>query len=105
MATVKWGRSAKGQLKETVAFLTRHSKRRALEVNTKIKEAARLLRSVPWMGRVVREFNREDIREVVAAGYRVVYHVAEDRCMILGIVHGGADLHGFLRLDDLDEGN
>ena len=46
----------------------------------------------PRLGRVVREANDQNIRELVYQNYRVIYRIAGKRIEILTVVHGSRDL-------------
>lgn len=46
----------------------------------------------PHVGRVVPEFNRQDLREIICRGYRVVYLLDGDDPTILRVVHGARDI-------------
>jgi plasmid stabilization system protein ParE len=43
---------------------------------------------MPLAGRVVPEFEREDIREVFLKGYRIVYCVSPDEIAIVAVLEG-----------------
>lgn len=58
----------------------------------------------PLIGRVVPEFNRQDLREVIFRGYRIVYLVQNDEVLILRVVHGARDLFGLTRREPWDLG-
>ena len=60
--------------------------------------AAEQAAAMPSMGRVVPEFGREDVREVMRRGYRVVYLVTERRIEIVAVSEG----HRLLSDDILD---
>lgn len=42
----------------------------------------------PLVGRRAPEFERDDIREVIKRGYRVVYQVSDDEVEILAVLEG-----------------
>lgn len=43
--------------------------------------------SFPLSGRVVPEFNVDQIRELLERPYRIIYHIRPDRIDIVGIIH------------------
>jgi plasmid stabilization system protein ParE len=48
-------------------------------------------------GRVVPEFGDPAIREVFLGSYRLIYLVAAERVVVLGLVHGARDLAALWR--------
>jgi len=46
------------------------------------------LESFPESGRIVPEFQRRDLREVILGSYRIVYRLHADRAVILTVFHG-----------------
>jgi toxin ParE1/3/4 len=43
---------------------------------------------VPFAGRRVPEFSREDVREVFLKSYRIVYRVTQRHCEVLTVFEG-----------------
>lgn len=46
----------------------------------------------PEMGRVVPEYEREEIRELIFQSYRIIYQVTESNILVLTVIHGKRDL-------------
>jgi plasmid stabilization system protein ParE len=46
------------------------------------------LASFPRSGRKVPEFDDEDIREVFAYSYRIIYRLQQDEVLIAAVIHG-----------------
>ena len=59
----------------------------------RILARAEALRSFPNLGRRVPEMDRDDIREIVFQGYRIIYQIASDRSLVLTVLHGSRDLN------------
>ena len=64
----------------------------------RLRERARNALNAPLAGRLVPEFSREDIRELIEGNYRIVYQVLEDRMVVLTVFEG----HQFFSKDKLD---
>jgi len=43
---------------------------------------------LPFAGRRVPEFDREDVREAIKRGYRVMYRVGDESVEIIAVVEG-----------------
>jgi plasmid stabilization system protein ParE len=54
----------------------------------KLFETAKKAVSFPLIGRIVPEFNREDIRELIYRNYRIIYHLGDNVITILTVIHG-----------------
>lgn len=46
----------------------------------------------PFLGRMIPEFQVENLREVLEQGFRVMYEVFLDRIEIFGVVHSRQDI-------------
>lgn len=42
---------------------------------------------VPYAGRAVPEYQREDVREILERPYRILYHIQRDRIDIITVMH------------------
>jgi plasmid stabilization system protein ParE len=74
--------SARADLESIVRFITRHNPDAAARVGYELIVRAEGLVNFPEMGRIVPEFNRPDIREVVCRSYRVIYRLRQDRSQV-----------------------
>ena len=57
---------------------------------------AEKLEENPLLGRVVPEYQREDLREVIVGRYRLVYVTRSDEVVIARVVHGARELERVL---------
>jgi len=46
----------------------------------------------PESGRMVPEYRRDDLREVIERSYRVIYRIKEHQIDVLAVVHGAREL-------------
>ena len=88
---VIWAPRALAALEEIVEYIAKQSPANAASVAQRIVAATDRLADFPRMGRIVPEFNREDIREVIVFRYRIIYRVRQDSVQLLDIVHGARD--------------
>lgn len=42
----------------------------------------------PFSGRLVPEYQAEDIRELIESPYRIIYRVKQDQIDVLAVIHG-----------------
>lgn len=92
MAQVRWSLTASTDLQDIEDFIARDSVLHAITFVDRIVESTEMLLKTPYIGRVVPEFNRQDLREIIFRGYRIVYLVQNDAVLILRVVHGARDL-------------
>ncbi len=104
MAQVRWSLTAGNDLQEIEDFIARDSALHAITFVDRIVESAENFLKTPHIGRIVPEFNRPDLREVIFRNYRIVYLVQDDVVFILRVVHGSRDLLALVRREPWEIG-
>jgi len=84
---VVWSPEAIEDLESIADYIGRDSEFYARAVVSKILQLARNLKDFPWIGRIVPELNDEHIRERFIYSYRVVYHIEQNRILVVAIIH------------------
>ena len=96
MAVINWSAEAKGDLADIVAYYEERSSAYAQVLVRQLFGAVSQLEQFPRLGRSVPELGMEPFREVLVAGYRVVYLLSEvedgEDVDILIIAHSRQDL-------------
>jgi len=72
-------------------FIASASKYYAKKVVRDIVERTNLLEEYPRIGRKVPEIDDENIREIFAYSYRILYEIKSDKVYVIGIIHGKRD--------------
>jgi len=85
---VVWSPRAIDDVEAIATYIAEDSIAYARSVAQKIMASTRTLNSFPMSGRVVPEFHQENIREVFAYSYRIIYRVEEETVTIAAVVHG-----------------
>jgi addiction module RelE/StbE family toxin len=96
MAQIRWSLTAENDLRAIEEFIAKDSVLHAISFMDRLVESAEKLSSSPKIGRMVPEFSREDLRELIFRSYRVVYQLHGDTVTILRVVHGARDLPGLV---------
>ena len=104
MAQVRWSLTAGTDLQEVEDFIARDSVLHAITFVDRIVESTETLLNNPHIGLVVPEFNRQDLREVLYRGYRIVHLVQNGEVLVLRVVHGARDLLELARREPWDLG-
>lgn len=96
MAQLLWTLASQQDLVEIGDFIGRDSIVYAINEVERLVVAAERLQSEPLMGRVVPEYGREDLRELIVRNYRLVYLVRGAEVVVIRVVHGARDFTGAL---------
>lgn len=72
---VKWSDNSKKQLASIFSYIAEDSKVYALKMINSITDQTRKLENFPKMGKIVSEFNNENIREIYFTPYCIVYFI------------------------------
>ena len=95
MARVNWTTQALEDLDAVCLFIARDAPRYAELLAGRMFEAADVLGEFPNAGRIVPEFGRSEIRELIVQNYRLIYRTLADEIDILTVHHGARLVGGF----------
>ena len=89
---VSWSRRALHDLEDIADYIASDSPTYAGIVVKKIVTQTRMLEKFPRAGRRVPEFDDENVRELIAYSYRIIYRIQEDEVLIAAVIHGRRSL-------------
>jgi plasmid stabilization system protein ParE len=89
---VQWTTAAWRDLEQVADYIARDSRHYAASFVRKVRNTARSLDQFAERGRVVPEFGRADVRELIVRPYRLIYRIHDDRVGIVAFIHGARDL-------------
>lgn len=90
---LEWTEPAVNALQAIHDYIAKDQPFYATRFIERIVLTAERLRDFPGIGRKVPEAaNKNDIRELIFQGYRIIYRHRPDRVLILTVVHGSRDL-------------
>ena len=92
VAGLIWTINAKNDLKEIYEYIAADSKYYANAFVEKIRNTAKRLKSYPKIGRVVPEYNRDEIREIIFQNYRIIYKISKQKIYIAAIFYSARNL-------------
>lgn len=84
---VEWSPLAITRVREEAEFIALDKPGAARAWAGSIFAAAEQLAEFPRSGRMVPEIRREDLREILQGGYRIVYRITGDTVSILTVRH------------------
>jgi toxin ParE1/3/4 len=85
---VRWSPRALRDLREIGRYIDRDSPEAARRWVGRLQGRARSAATAPRAGRVVPEFERQEIREVFLGNYRIVYRLRPNEIVILTVFEG-----------------
>lgn len=98
MAQIYWSIAAADDLSQIEAYVARDSAFYAARLADGIIAVVEKLEEFPLLGRLVPEFQREDLPELVYQTYRIVYLYEPEMVTIVRVVHGARNLrHALLK--------
>lgn len=95
MARVSWTPQALEDLEEISRFVRRNSRRYADDFVDRVFEATDRVGRYPHSGRMVPEWEDEELREVLVSGYRIIYRVLAEEVEVLTLHHTARLLQDF----------
>jgi toxin ParE1/3/4 len=89
--------SARSDLEDIVRYIARHNSDAAARVGYELIAKAEGLANFPEIGRIVPEFRRPDLREVIHRSYRVIHRVKPEG-EVIEVVRFRHGARGFPRI-------
>lgn len=85
---VVWSPRAANDLDSITAYIAADSPIYAGTVVKNIVNQTRILARFPQAGRMVPEYDNENMRELIVYNYRVIYRLGQDEALIVAVIHG-----------------
>ena len=89
-----WSRRAHTDVLQLRTYISQDSPFYARQFIERLIRRIDSLPDFPQMGRLVPEAERDDIREIIYQGYRIIYRTTPDHLLIVTVLHGSRDLAG-----------
>ena len=87
MARLRWTPQALDDIEAICKFIARDSNHFAHLFANKIFEKTKSLESFPIAGRIVPEFDKETIREILHGNYRIIYRILKNEVQVLTVYY------------------
>lgn len=84
---VYWTHRAKARLKAIYQYIAEDSPQTALNVIDRITTRSQQLNDLPYTGRKVPEYQRNDVRELLEKPYRIIYKIKSNQVDVLTVMH------------------
>lgn len=93
MVRINWTIQSKEDLQSIFKYISRDSKHYAKLQILRIKQRPRILKSQIYLGKIVPEIEKENIRELIEGRYRIIYKIVSlNQIDILTVHHTARDL-------------
>jgi toxin ParE1/3/4 len=85
---IEWSPASIKNLENITEFISQNSPLYAPVFIRKIISSVERLKDFPLSGRIVPEFNANDLREIIFHNYRIIYRLKENLIEIVLVTHG-----------------
>lgn len=86
---IRWTSRSATDLSDIEDFIAQDDPRAAIAWVGRLRQRAASAAALPNAGRMVPEFGRADIREVLVRHYRIIYRVEAAEIVVLAVFGGG----------------
>jgi plasmid stabilization system protein ParE len=90
---VYWTNTAEGHLDAIFGYIAQNSPEYAKSMVDRITRRSQQIAEYPLSGRVVPEYDFNQIREVIEGSYRIIYHIKSDQVDVLAVIHGAMNIN------------
>jgi toxin ParE1/3/4 len=84
---IRWTPEARAQLKAIHEHIAQESPKIAQQVIGRLLSRCGQLADLPLSGRKVLDYNRDDLRELSARPYRLIYRILNEQIDIISVMH------------------
>jgi toxin ParE1/3/4 len=93
---IRWSPRAASNFEDICNYIAKDSKYYASLFAKKVNAIIKTIPQFPRAGRVVPEYNNENLREKIYENYRIVYRLKEGFIEVVAICHGAKPLDNIL---------
>lgn len=93
MVQIKWTHQALSDLNSIYEYIANDSRKYAKIQVIKLRSRTHILKSNPYVGKLVPELRRENLRELIEGNYRIIYKLIDtNKIDIITIHHTSREL-------------
>lgn len=89
---VHWTDTAQAHLDAIHAYIAQDSAEYAKRMIDRLTRRSQQIADFLLSGRRVPEYDMNQVREVIEAPYRIIYHIKPDQIDILAVIHGSMNI-------------
>lgn len=87
-----WTDTAVENLSAIYTYIAQNSPQYAARVVDRLTRRSEQIANFPLSGRIVPEFQTEQIREVIEGSYRIIYYIKPEQIEVLAVIHGSQQI-------------
>jgi addiction module RelE/StbE family toxin len=88
---VHWTDTAQRHLDAIYRYIAQDSPAYAERTVDRLTRRSQQIAEFPLSGRMVPEYEKSQIREVIEGPYRIIYYIKPDQIDVLAVIHGAQD--------------
>lgn len=89
---VHWTDTAQAHLDGIYQYIAQNSPEYAKAMVDRLTRRSEQVGSFPQSGRVVPEYQMDQIREVLEGSYRIIYYIKPDQIDVLAVIHAARNV-------------
>jgi toxin ParE1/3/4 len=84
---VHWTARARARLAAICKYIAKDSPQAAAQIELRLLLRSRQMGEFPRAGRMVLDYERDDIRELIEGNYRLIYRIKAEQVDVLTVMH------------------
>ena len=89
---VFWTETAVNHLSAIYNYISQNSPQYAQRLVEGLTRRSEQIANFPFSGRIVREFETEQIREVIEGSYRIIYYIKPEQIDVIAVLHAARNI-------------
>ncbi len=89
---VHWTYTAEKHLDAIYYYIAQNSPEYAQRIIDRLTRRSQQISDYPFSGRIVPEYEMDQIREIIEGPYRLIYYIKPDRIDVLAVIHGAMNI-------------
>ncbi len=89
---VHWTDTAQGHLDAIYRYIAQDSPEYAKRMFDRLTRRSKQIAEFALSGRIVPEYEMDQIREVIEGPYRIIYYIKPDQIDVLAVIHGAQNI-------------
>ncbi|NCQ67942.1 MAG: type II toxin-antitoxin system RelE/ParE family toxin [Microcystis aeruginosa W13-15] len=89
---VFWTETAVNHLSSIYNYISQNSPQYAQRLVERLTRRSEQIANFPFSGRLVPEFETEQIREVIEGSYRIIYYIKPEQIDVIAVLHAAQNI-------------
>ncbi|MFM8300427.1 MAG: type II toxin-antitoxin system RelE/ParE family toxin [Microcystis aeruginosa] len=89
---VFWTETAVNHLSSIYKYISQNSPQYAQRLVERLTRRSEQIANFPFSGRLVPEFETEQIREVIEGSYRIIYYIKPEQIDVIAVLHAARNI-------------